>query len=103
MSEDLEDSPAVISPPPSFKPEKANKYKNIHLSQILNHLSSSVHGSLYVDDLQISGQGCNMHLIERQLQNAVNRLGVTRMDASSLLRKVGASIFAGNETFTYIL
>ncbi|GBM04542.1 hypothetical protein AVEN_197937-1 [Araneus ventricosus] len=28
MSEDLEDSPAVISPPPPFKPEKANKYKN---------------------------------------------------------------------------
>ncbi|GBN91652.1 hypothetical protein AVEN_262462-1 [Araneus ventricosus] len=27
MSEDLEDSPAVISPPPSSKPEKANKYK----------------------------------------------------------------------------
>ncbi|GBN07687.1 hypothetical protein AVEN_16646-1 [Araneus ventricosus] len=26
MSEDLEDSPAVISPPPSSKPEKANKY-----------------------------------------------------------------------------
>ncbi|GBO45421.1 hypothetical protein AVEN_45690-1 [Araneus ventricosus] len=28
MSEDLEDSPAVISPPPSPKPQKANKYKN---------------------------------------------------------------------------
>ncbi|GBN72217.1 hypothetical protein AVEN_51029-1 [Araneus ventricosus] len=28
MSEDLEDSPAVTSPPPSSKPEKANKYKN---------------------------------------------------------------------------
>ncbi|GBO14732.1 hypothetical protein AVEN_59426-1 [Araneus ventricosus] len=28
MSEDLEDSPAVISPPPSSKPEKGNKYKN---------------------------------------------------------------------------
>ncbi|GBN10083.1 hypothetical protein AVEN_211740-1 [Araneus ventricosus] len=28
MSEDLEDSPAVSSPPPSSKPEKANKYKN---------------------------------------------------------------------------
>ncbi|GBM97920.1 hypothetical protein AVEN_228349-1 [Araneus ventricosus] len=28
MSEDLEDSPAVICPPPSSKPEKANKYKN---------------------------------------------------------------------------
>ncbi|GBN28480.1 hypothetical protein AVEN_275460-1, partial [Araneus ventricosus] len=28
MSEDLEDSPAVISPPPSSKPGKANKCKN---------------------------------------------------------------------------
>ncbi|GBO22671.1 hypothetical protein AVEN_230200-1 [Araneus ventricosus] len=28
MSEDLEDSPAVISPPPPSKPEKANRYKN---------------------------------------------------------------------------
>ncbi|GBM79597.1 hypothetical protein AVEN_146238-1 [Araneus ventricosus] len=28
MSEDLEDSPAVISPPPSSKPEKGEKYKN---------------------------------------------------------------------------
>ncbi|GBM45805.1 hypothetical protein AVEN_34843-1 [Araneus ventricosus] len=28
MSEDLEDSPAVISPPPPSKPGKANKYKN---------------------------------------------------------------------------
>ncbi|GBM53589.1 hypothetical protein AVEN_105480-1 [Araneus ventricosus] len=28
MSEDLEDSPAVIRPPPSSKPEMANKFKN---------------------------------------------------------------------------
>ncbi|GBO15258.1 hypothetical protein AVEN_146008-1 [Araneus ventricosus] len=28
MSEDLEDSPAVINPPPPSKPEKANKNKN---------------------------------------------------------------------------
>ncbi|GBL75175.1 hypothetical protein AVEN_194422-1 [Araneus ventricosus] len=28
ISENLEDSPAVISPPPSSKPGKANKYKN---------------------------------------------------------------------------
>ncbi|GBO17802.1 hypothetical protein AVEN_147696-1 [Araneus ventricosus] len=28
MSEDLKDSPAVISPPPPSKPDKANKYKN---------------------------------------------------------------------------
>ncbi|GBM10819.1 putative RNA-directed DNA polymerase from transposon X-element [Araneus ventricosus] len=46
----------------------------LHLSQILNHLPSSVRGSLYVDDMQISCQGSNMHLIERQLQNAVNKL-----------------------------
>ncbi|GBN30042.1 RNA-directed DNA polymerase from mobile element jockey [Araneus ventricosus] len=46
----------------------------VHLSQILHHLPSSVHGNLYVDDLQISCQGCNMDLIEWQLQNAVNKL-----------------------------
>ncbi|GBN61686.1 putative RNA-directed DNA polymerase from transposon X-element [Araneus ventricosus] len=45
-----------------------------HLSQILHHLPSSVHGNLYVDDLQISCQGSNMTLIERQLQNEVNKL-----------------------------
>ncbi|GBL73383.1 hypothetical protein AVEN_159400-1 [Araneus ventricosus] len=28
MSEDLEDSPAVTSPPPSSKPERKNKYRN---------------------------------------------------------------------------
>ncbi|GBN81757.1 hypothetical protein AVEN_191949-1 [Araneus ventricosus] len=28
MSEDLEDAPAVINPPPSSKPEKGDKYKN---------------------------------------------------------------------------
>ncbi|GBN34285.1 hypothetical protein AVEN_242345-1 [Araneus ventricosus] len=28
MSEDLEDSPAVNSPPPSSKPQKGDKYKN---------------------------------------------------------------------------
>ncbi|GBO41247.1 hypothetical protein AVEN_273970-1 [Araneus ventricosus] len=28
ISEDLEDSPAVISPPPPSKPEKSNTYKN---------------------------------------------------------------------------
>ncbi|GBM48429.1 hypothetical protein AVEN_98975-1, partial [Araneus ventricosus] len=28
MSENLEDSPAVISPPPSSKPDKGEKYKN---------------------------------------------------------------------------
>ncbi|GBN51186.1 putative RNA-directed DNA polymerase from transposon BS [Araneus ventricosus] len=46
----------------------------VHLSQILHHLPSYVHGSLYVDDLQISCQGSNMNMIDRQLQNAVNKL-----------------------------
>ncbi|XP_055944710.1 uncharacterized protein LOC129975641 [Argiope bruennichi] len=46
----------------------------LHLSQILNILPPSVHGSLYVDDLQISCQGKNMSLVERQLKNAVNKL-----------------------------
>ncbi|GBM11300.1 hypothetical protein AVEN_239540-1 [Araneus ventricosus] len=46
----------------------------VHLSQILSHLPSSVHGSLYVDDLQISCQGSDMHFIEQQLQHAVNKL-----------------------------
>ncbi|GBM79038.1 putative RNA-directed DNA polymerase from transposon BS [Araneus ventricosus] len=46
----------------------------LHLSQILNHLPPSVKGTLYVDDLQISCQGSNMNLIERQLQSAVNKL-----------------------------
>ncbi|GBO21233.1 hypothetical protein AVEN_129476-1 [Araneus ventricosus] len=46
----------------------------IHLSQIFNFLPSYVHGSLYVDDLQISCQGSNMNMIERQLQHAVNKL-----------------------------
>ncbi|GBN76472.1 hypothetical protein AVEN_105047-1 [Araneus ventricosus] len=31
MSEDLEDSPAVNSPPPSSKPQKGDKYKNSKL------------------------------------------------------------------------
>ncbi|GBM26169.1 putative RNA-directed DNA polymerase from transposon X-element [Araneus ventricosus] len=46
----------------------------IHLSEILNYLPSYVHRSLYVDDLQISCQGSNMNMIERQLQNPVNKL-----------------------------
>ncbi|KAF8768288.1 putative RNA-directed DNA polymerase like protein [Argiope bruennichi] len=45
-----------------------------HLSQILTHLPSSVQGSLYVDDLQISCEGSNMNLIERQLQKAINKV-----------------------------
>ncbi|GBN85399.1 hypothetical protein AVEN_76840-1 [Araneus ventricosus] len=35
MSEDLEDSPAVMSPPPSSKPGKANKYKNCYVLCLL--------------------------------------------------------------------
>ncbi|GBM72912.1 hypothetical protein AVEN_68491-1 [Araneus ventricosus] len=42
--------------------------------QILCELSPSVQGTLYVDDLQIFTQSSNMRLIERQLQNAVNKL-----------------------------
>ncbi|GFX28285.1 probable RNA-directed DNA polymerase from transposon X-element [Trichonephila clavipes] len=45
---------------------------NIHMSNILQ-LPPSVRGMLYVDDLQVSCQGSDMRLIERQLQT-VNRL-----------------------------
>ncbi|XP_055924643.1 uncharacterized protein LOC129956730 [Argiope bruennichi] len=44
------------------------------ITQVLSVLPSSVHGTLYVDDLQISCQGCSINLIERQLQNAVNKV-----------------------------
>ncbi|GFU58610.1 probable RNA-directed DNA polymerase from transposon X-element [Trichonephila clavipes] len=47
---------------------------NIHMSNILLQLPPSVRGMLYVDDLQISCQGSDMRLIERQLQTTVNRL-----------------------------
>ncbi|GFW15706.1 probable RNA-directed DNA polymerase from transposon X-element [Trichonephila clavipes] len=47
---------------------------NIHMSSILGHLPPSVRGILYVDDLQVSCQGSDMRLIERQLQTTVNRL-----------------------------
>ncbi|GBN39661.1 putative RNA-directed DNA polymerase from transposon X-element [Araneus ventricosus] len=46
----------------------------VHLSQILHLLPPSFHENLYVDDLQISCQGSNMNMIERQLQNAMNKL-----------------------------
>ncbi|GBM83098.1 hypothetical protein AVEN_73095-1 [Araneus ventricosus] len=46
----------------------------VHFSQILKILPPSIEGTLYVDDLQISCQGNNMCLIERQLQIAVNKL-----------------------------
>ncbi|GFX13818.1 putative RNA-directed DNA polymerase from transposon X-element [Trichonephila clavipes] len=48
---------------------------NIHMSNILQSpLPPSVRGMLYVDDLQVSCQGSDMRLIERQLQTTVNRL-----------------------------
>ncbi|GFS90512.1 RNA-directed DNA polymerase from mobile element jockey [Nephila pilipes] len=52
-----------------------------HLSPILLKLQPSVHGSLYVDDLQISCEGSSMRIIERRLQTAVNNL-VTWCDAN---------------------
>ncbi|GFU06795.1 probable RNA-directed DNA polymerase from transposon BS [Trichonephila clavipes] len=47
---------------------------NIYMSSILHHLPPSVREMLYVEDLQISCQGSDMRLIERQLQTTVNRL-----------------------------
>ncbi|GFW50018.1 probable RNA-directed DNA polymerase from transposon X-element [Trichonephila clavipes] len=47
---------------------------NIHMSRILGHLQLSGQGMLYVDDLQVSRQGSDMRLIERQLQTTANRL-----------------------------
>ncbi|GFV51413.1 putative RNA-directed DNA polymerase from transposon X-element [Trichonephila clavipes] len=44
------------------------------MSNILHQLPPSVRGMLYVDDLQVSCQGSDMRLIERQLQTTVNRL-----------------------------
>ncbi|GFU40175.1 probable RNA-directed DNA polymerase from transposon X-element [Trichonephila clavipes] len=45
-----------------------------HISSILNILSPSIQASLYVDDLQISCEGSDMRMIERQLQTAVNNI-----------------------------
>ncbi|GFW77480.1 reverse transcriptase domain-containing protein [Trichonephila clavipes] len=45
-----------------------------HISPILNVFSSSIQASLYVDDLQISCEGSDMRMIERQLQTAVNNI-----------------------------
>ncbi|GFW87121.1 putative RNA-directed DNA polymerase from transposon X-element [Trichonephila clavipes] len=44
------------------------------MSNILHQLPPSVRGILYVDDLQVSCQGSDIRLIERQLQTTVNRL-----------------------------
>ncbi|GFV76546.1 probable RNA-directed DNA polymerase from transposon X-element [Trichonephila clavipes] len=45
-----------------------------HISPILNVLSPSIQASFYVDDLQISCEGSDMRMIERQLQTAVNNI-----------------------------
>lgn len=45
-----------------------------YISKILTVLPTSVNGTLYVDDLQISCQGSDMRLIERQLQTAVKHV-----------------------------
>ncbi|GFW59333.1 probable RNA-directed DNA polymerase from transposon X-element [Trichonephila clavipes] len=45
-----------------------------HISPILNILSPSIQASFYVDDLQISCEGSDMRMIERQLQTAVNNI-----------------------------
>ncbi|GFT64107.1 probable RNA-directed DNA polymerase from transposon X-element [Trichonephila clavipes] len=45
-----------------------------HISPILNVLSPSLQASFYVDDLQISCEGSDMRMIERQLQTAVNNI-----------------------------
>ncbi|GFU15508.1 putative RNA-directed DNA polymerase from transposon X-element [Trichonephila clavipes] len=47
---------------------------NIHMSSILHPLPPSVRGMLYVNYLQITCQGSDIRLIERQLQTTVNRL-----------------------------
>ncbi|GFV98214.1 putative RNA-directed DNA polymerase from transposon X-element [Trichonephila clavipes] len=44
------------------------------MSNILHQLPPSVRGMLYVDDLQVSCQGSDTRLIERQLQTPVSRL-----------------------------
>ena len=43
-------------------------------NSILNQLPHTVHGNLYVDDLNIFCQGKDMRYIERQLQLAINRI-----------------------------
>ncbi|GFW03218.1 RNA-directed DNA polymerase from mobile element jockey [Trichonephila clavipes] len=45
-----------------------------HFSPILNVFSPSIQASLYVDDLQISCEGSDMRISERQLQTAVNNI-----------------------------
>ena len=47
---------------------------SLKINNILKQLPSTVYGSLYVDDLQISCQGKDMRFIERQLQMAINNI-----------------------------
>ncbi|GFU16733.1 RNA-directed DNA polymerase from mobile element jockey [Trichonephila clavipes] len=72
---------------------------NIHMSNILHQLPPSVRGMFYVDDLQVSCQGSDMRLIERQLQTTVNRLVKwcdQNVDTRYLLPRAAVSIFAEN-------
>ncbi|GFY22197.1 putative RNA-directed DNA polymerase from transposon X-element [Trichonephila clavipes] len=76
---------------------------NIHMSNILHHLLPSVRGMLYVDGLQVSCQGSDMRLIERQLQTTVNRLVKwcdQNVDTRYLLPRAAVSIFAENSLVT---
>ena len=47
---------------------------SLKINDILNQLPRTVHGTLYVDDLNIFCQGKDMRYIERQLQLAINRI-----------------------------
>ena len=46
----------------------------LKINSILNVLPQTVHGNLYVDDLNIFCQGKDIRYIERQLQLAMNRI-----------------------------
>ncbi|GFV94876.1 RNase H domain-containing protein [Trichonephila clavipes] len=65
---------------------------------LLRHLSEDSLASLYVDDLQISCEGSDMRLIERQLQTAVNNIvnGATPTVIVFLRARVAACTFAAN-------
>ena len=47
---------------------------SLKINSILNQLPHTVHGNLYVDDLNIFCQGKDMRYIERQLQLAINSI-----------------------------
>ncbi|GBO22526.1 hypothetical protein AVEN_231462-1 [Araneus ventricosus] len=77
MSEDLENSPAVISPPPPSKPEKANKNKNRSLCdlivsdkifetlerELMTHIAVKQGESFF--KLQQLGRECDVYLSSR--------------------------------------